>query len=186
MTDQANAPAGGPLPRRGPRTWVIVLVGLVIVASGAIIGAGTTVLVLRNRLIPPPPPGEKMASVAAEDVKDRYGLTDEQAGRVREVMTRRMEAIAAVREESREKVRAEHDKLRAEMKEILTPDQFARWETHFESLRPPGFPPPPGPPGPRPGKGRPGDDRPMPRGPPPGVEKGPDHALPPRSQGAVQ
>jgi len=69
-----------------------------------------------------------------------------------------MEALEAIRRDAEEKFQAEHEKLRAEMKSVLTPDQYERWLAHFESLRarPPG--PPPGGPGRPPMKGRPGPD----------------------------
>jgi hypothetical protein len=190
MTDPTNLPppaSAPPLPPRGRPAWFMVLMGLAIVFSGAIIGAGTTVLMLHSRLIAPPPPGEKMADAVTEDLRHRYNLTDEQARRVHEVMVRSMATVEAIHEEARDKVGAEHDRLRGEMKEILTPEQFDRWQAHFDALRPPGFPPPgpggprghsgmdgpPGKPGangprgdsgphgpPPPGKDRTGDDRP--------------------------
>ena len=192
---EAQAPAvpaaGRPLPPRGPRTWAMILVGLVIVASGVVIGAGATVLVVRNRLIAPPLPDEQQARAIAADLRRRYALTEDQARRVQDIMARRMAAVEAIRQESHEKTTAEHDKLRVEMKEVLTPDQFQQWEDHFDSLRPPGFPPPPGQKGGPPGKGRPGkgpefgpgEDRPMPRGQGPGPGRGPGQPMPPGGPG---
>jgi len=170
MSGETNLPpaGSGPLPRRGPRSFIMVLVGLVIVASGVVIGAGVTVLWLKDRLAVPPSPGERTAAVIADDLRNRYDLTEEQARQVREIMVRRMEAIEAIRRDAHEKMAAEHEKLRTEMKAILRPEQFERWSAQFDALRPPPFGPPPGPPGP----GRPGPGRPMPGGPPPG---GPGH-----------
>ena len=161
---------GKPLPPRGPRPWVMVLVGLVIVVSGAVIGAGVTVLALKNRLAAPPTPGERTAALIASDLRNRYNLTDEQAKQVKEIMARRMEVIEAIRRQAHEQMAAEHETLRAEMKAVLTPEQFEQWLAQFESLRPPPFGPPGGPGraggprdglGPRPGRG-PGPGRPPP------------------------
>jgi hypothetical protein len=169
MTGATNLPAGGagPLPRRGPRTWILVLLGMVIVASGVVIGAGTTVLLLKDRLAPLPTPGERTAARIADELRGRFDLTEEQARQVREIMARRMDAIEKIHRDAREKMAAEHGKLREEMKAVLSPDQFERWSAQFEALRPPLFGPPPGPPGRRPGPG-PG----MPGGPPPNQPPG--------------
>jgi len=173
---------GKPLPPRGPRPWVMVLVGLVIVVSGAVIGAGVTVLALKNRLAAPPSPGERTATLIASDLRNRYNLTDEQAKQVKEIMATRMEVIEAIRQEMHKKVATEHEKLRADMKKVLTPEQFERWSAQFESLRPPPFGPPPGGPG-RPGgplgPPRPGGPREL-LGPEPGRGPGPGRPPPPR------
>ena len=169
-TEQPSAPCGPhTLPPRGPRTWVMVLMGLVIVASGAVIGAGVTVMVLRSvAWAPPPPPGKQTAARITADFKDRYGLDQAQADRVQEIMTRRLAAIEAIRDDAHARTQAEHEGLRSEMKAVLSPQQFENWEAKFEALRPPAFPPPPGPRGGPPGQGRPGEGRPMPPAPGPG------------------
>jgi hypothetical protein len=144
---------------------------MVIVVAGAALGAGATILVLKGRLSPPPSPGERTAEVIAADLRHRYALTDEQAGKVKEIMARRMAALETIRREAHQQMIAEHEKLRAEMKAVLTPQQFGQWAARFESLRPPPFGPPGAGPG---GPGRPpGPGRPLPPGassPPEGLE----------------
>ena len=161
MTEEPNAPhaPGGAahLPQPGRQTWPLVLLGLVILVCGTAIGAGAAVLWLKDRLAGPPRP-ERATPEIVRDLRSRYDLTEEQARRVGDIMQRRMEALEAIRRDAEEKFQAEHEKLRAEMKSVLTPDQYERWLAHFESLRarPPG--PPPGGPGRPPMKGRPGPD----------------------------
>ena len=183
MSDTTTPPPveGKPLPPRGPRPWAWVLVGLVIVVAGAGIGAGTTLLVLKSRLVKPPSPGERTAEIIASDLQSRYGLTAEQAGKVKEIMATRMEAIGAIRQEMHRKVATEHEKLRVDMKKVLTPEQFERWLAQFESLRPPPFGPPGGPgrPGGPPNPARPGGPREL-LGPEPGRGPGPGRPPPPR------
>ena len=162
MTASTQSPTEKtPLPPRGPRTWVMVLVGAIIVASGVVIGAGATVLILKNCLVTAPAAGAPAAAAIADDLRSRYDLTAEQAARVRQIMAERMEAIEAIRSAAHEKMRAEHEKLRAEMKTVLTPEQYARWSEHFDAVRPAPFGPPKGGPGVGPGGGRPGQGRPM-------------------------
>jgi hypothetical protein len=175
MSDPTNVPpaAGGPLPPRRSRPWLLAAVGLLIVVSGVVIGAGTTVLLLRDRIARPPSPGEETAAAIAADLRSRYDLTDDQTRQVREIMTRRMDAIEVIRREAHEKITGEHEALRAEMKAVLKPEQFQRWSAQFDAMRPP-----PGVFGP----GRPGPGRPMPGGPlqplPPGFSGGPGRPAP--------
>jgi len=180
MTDQASKPdvqpGAGHLPPRGRRTWPMVVLGLVIVVSGAVIGAGTTVLLLKDRLARPPSPGERSTDRIVEDLRGRYDLTDEQARKVREIMASSMDALEAIHRDAQSRAEASREKLRTEMKKVLTPEQFQRWELQFESLRPPRFGPPQGPPG-RP----PGAKLPPPGGPfaPGGAGPGPGRPPPP-------
>ena len=61
-------------------------------------------------------------------LKDRLGLTDDQAGELKEIFTRqnqeREEAVAAHREEMKKMA----DSNRAEVEKILTPEQKEAWE----------------------------------------------------------
>ncbi len=169
MTDQASKPdvqpGAGHLPPRGRRTWPMIVLGLVIVVSGAVIGAGTTVLLLRDRLARPPSPGERTADRIVEDLRGRYDLTEEQARKVREIMASSMDALDAIHRDAQSRAEAAREKLRTEMKKVLTREQFQRWESQFESLRPPGFGPPQGPPGRPPGGKLPPPGGPGPAGP---------------------
>ncbi len=78
----------------------MVLMGLVIVASGARYRGGG-----HGHGAEEPPcaaaasPGKQTAARIAADLKDRYGLDQAQADRVQEIMTRRMAAIEAIRDD---------------------------------------------------------------------------------------
>jgi hypothetical protein len=87
-------------------------------------------------------------------MQDRYDLNEEQARKIREIMQRRLEAIEAIRRDAQEKSEAEREKLRDEMKTVLTPEQYTRWLERFEELG--ARRGPPGGPGGGPGQGRPG------------------------------
>ena len=186
MSDTTTPPPveGRPLPPRGPRPWAWVLVGLVFVVAGAGFGAGATLLVLKSRLVKPPSPGERTAEIIASDLQNRYGLTAEQAGKVKEIMARRMASLEMIRREANVKMTAEHENLRAEMKAVLSREQFERWAARFDSLRPPPFGPPAGP-GRPPGPGNPPRPGALPPtdgfGPEPG--RGPGPVRPPLREG---
>ena len=166
MSEPGNVPTmemdAAPRLPRGRKVWPMVVLAIVILVSGAAIGSGIMVLVLKDRVVRPPSPGEKAADHIAADMRQRYGLTDEQAGKVREILARRMVALDTIRDDAQVKMAAEHDKLRAEIKAVLNPEQFEKWAAHFDAMRPPPFGPPPGSPG-----GPPGGERLRPGGPPP-------------------
>jgi hypothetical protein len=191
MSDPATMPptdaGGGTLPRPRSRTWPVVLLGLVILICGNVIGAGTAVLWLKQYLPPRPPPDRVAPDRIAADLRDRYNLSEEQARKVREIMQRSIEELDAIHRDTQEKAEAEREKLRGEMKTVLTPEQYAQWLAQFEALGarrgPPGGPDRPGmggrpgqfAPGQGPGGGRPG----MGGGPGPGQGPGPGRPQPP-------
>jgi hypothetical protein len=186
MTEEANAPhtPGGAahLPQPGRQTWPLVLLGLVILVCGTAIGAGAAVLWLKDRLAGPPRPDRATPEIV-RDLRSRYDLSEDQAKRVNDIMEHRIEALEAIRREAQQKFEAEHEKLRAEMKSVLTAEQYEQWLAHFESLRdrPPG--PPPGGPTFQP-PGRPGQGGPVPPGQRPGprMRPGPSGQGPPSGQ----
>jgi hypothetical protein len=158
--------------------WPVIALGLVILICGNIIGAGTAVLWLKQYLPPRPPPDIVAAERITLEMQDRYNLTEEQSRKVREIMQKSIEALDAIRRESQEQAEAQREKLRAEMKTVLAPDQFAQWLAHFEELGlrrgPPG--------GPGGGMGRPGMGGPGMGGPGmggPGMGGRPGGPLPP-------
>ncbi|MBN1805902.1 MAG: hypothetical protein JW837_11685 [Sedimentisphaerales bacterium] len=154
--------------------YLQMVIGAVILFCGIVIGSGATLLHLKDRMImrgPRPPLPD-----IVEDMQGRYDLTDEQAKKVEDIFRRRRETMHDLFEDSRQKIEAEFQKISSEIKEILTPEQYERWENDFKSRRrgPGGFGP--GGPGRRgpgqggfgPGRrdpGRFGPDRPEPREP---------------------
>jgi len=130
--------------------YLQMIVGAVILFCGIVIGSGATLLHLKDRMImrrPRPP-----VTDIVEDIQSRYNLTDEQAEKVEDIFKRSRETMHALSEEFRKKIDAEFQKISIEMKEILSPEQYERWENDFKSRRggPGGF----GPGGP--GRGGPG------------------------------
>ena len=89
-----------------------------------------------------------------EDIQGRYNLTPEQVEKVENILGKSRETMHTVFEQFREQTEAEFQKVSLEMKEVLTPEQYERWENDFKSRRrgPGRF----GPGGPRPGGFGPG------------------------------
>ena len=143
---------------RGRQICLQIVVGMIILICGIIIGSGAAVLRLKDEMVmrrgPFPP-----TRAIVEDMAHRYDLTAEQTERVEAAFKKRRESLQTLFEEFRRKSEAEFQTLSAEIKKILTPEQYARWEQDFKRRRHPGPPWERGPS--RPGERR----RPGPRGP---------------------
>jgi Spy/CpxP family protein refolding chaperone len=168
--------------RRGRQIALQAIVGMVILICGVVIGWGAAVLNLKDKMMMPPGPRPPTNEVV-EDMVQRYNLTTEQAKKVEDAFSKRRETIQTIFDEFRRKREAEFQKLSADIKKILTAEQYAHWEQDFQRRRRPK--PPwdrgPGRPGER-GQGphprRPGD-----KGPRPFDDRGPDRNFDNRSPG---
>lgn len=138
--------------------FIQVFVGVIILLCGVVIGWGSAVLYMKDKMMMPPGPRPPTREVV-EDMAARYDLTPEQAKQVEAAFGKRRESLQTLFEQFRTKSEAEFQKLSADIKKILTPEQYARWEQDFKRRRRPE----PWERGPR----RPGDRGPGPRGPGP-------------------
>ena len=133
-----------PLPHRRPplsRRQLLTqfVVAGVILVSGIGIGAGGTILALQDRIVWQPPPrptdrggerGPRPPNVV-EEWKTKYSLPDEQAQKVKALFDARFEA-GRLRWEQLRKIEAdEREQLVADMKGILTPEQFEPWHADY-------------------------------------------------------
>ena len=137
------------LSHRSKQMYLQIIVGIIILSCGIVIGLGMTLLRMKDRMMMRGPRPPLMAIV--QDIQTRYNLTPEQVEKVEEILGRRRERMHTQFDELRTKMEAEFQGLSAEMKEVLTPEQYERWENDFRSRRrgPGKF----GPSGPRPGPG---------------------------------
>lgn len=162
---ESNPSSGKKLlsPRR-KQIYMQIVVGLVILFCGLVIGAGGALMQMKDRVVPagPRPPLDAIV----DDIKARYDLTPEQTEKVEEVFGTQRKTMQTLFDQFGQKIDAEFQKLNTEMKKILSPEQYARWEHDFKSRRrgPGRHGPGPGPGG-RPG--RPRQRRPGPGGPDP-------------------
>jgi Spy/CpxP family protein refolding chaperone len=145
------------MSHRYKQIFLQVFVGMVILLCGIVIGWGSAVLYMKDKMMMPPGPRPPTREVV-EDMAARYDLTPEQAKQVEAAFGKSRESLQTLFEQFRTKSEAEFQALSADMKKILTPEQYGRWEHDFEQRRRPG------PPWER-GPGRPGDRGPGPGGP---------------------
>jgi len=124
------------------------VVAVVILVSGIGIGAGGTVLALKNRivtgvrLLPVGPPGPE-PNFLVERWRGDYGLSDKQAQQVKTTLTKQFKDARELRQKFMQTEQVEQEKFAASMKKILTAEQYAKWEAdlkkrmeHFRGMRP--------------------------------------------------
>ncbi len=145
-----------PAARRLHVFTALILAG-VFVAGGAA-GAGLTVLLRGARHHDAPPPRPHLLPPPLRELQ----LTPDQERHARDVAERYRGEMEAAVQEAFPKVRAVQERMDAELRALLTPEQAARFD-ELRARRPPG----PFPVGPRMHGPPPGDGAPPP--PPPGV-----------------
>jgi len=129
-------------PRRPPLTrrqlLMQAVVASVILASGIGIGAGGTILALKDRIIPwmrlPPPdmpPGPEPNDLVNR-WRDDYGLSEKQTQQVKDVLTKQFAAMRELRQKSYDTERSEREKFAGAIKKIFTPEQFTKWQQDLE------------------------------------------------------
>ena len=121
---------------RGRQICLQIIVGMIILICGVIIGSGAAVLRFKDKMVMRPGPRPPTKEVV-DDMAARYDLTPEQTKKVEAAFERRRETVQSIFEEFRSKSEAEFKKLGAEIKKILTSEQYARWEQDFKRRRRP-------------------------------------------------
>ena len=158
---EASVPSVGKkrLSRSRRQMYLQIGAATVILACGIVIGSGAALLHFKDDIVPNRwPPSRDIV----RDIRTRYGLTEEQAEKVEVALGDSRERMHTFFDGFRQKMDAEFQELSTAMQEILTPEQFERWEDDFKSKRGRG----PGRFGPgRPGSGRFGPGKPGPGGP---------------------
>jgi len=121
------------LSHRRKQIYLQIVVGIIILFCGIVIGSGATLLRLKDRMIirgPRPP-----LPAIVDDIQSRYNLSQEQVEKVEDILGKRREIMHTLFEEFRQKTEAEFQQISKEMKEILSPEQYERWESDFKSRR---------------------------------------------------
>ena len=116
---------------RRPQFSLQIIIACVIFASGIIVGAGGTILLVRHRVLWIHHYHKEAASITRQ-IKARYNLTEQQTKNVEDVFTKAIERKKAVRSQLQTKFDAEREKLVSEMKAVLTPQQFGKWHIEFQ------------------------------------------------------
>ena len=127
-------------PRSG---WLRTLLYVVIFASGCIVGAGTTVIAIRNSALFAVHHPAKMPSKIAARMTKVLSLSDEQAREVEAILRERQSAIQDIRREFQPRIEMELDRLEEQISAVLDEKQRENWQERFEYLRHTWVPAPP-------------------------------------------
>jgi hypothetical protein len=109
---------------------------LIILLSGIAIGAGGTIMLIKQRVIwvggsrP-----HKDANDITKEITEKYGLNPQQTAQVQVITTNafmKMKANNAAQDKQHE---ADIQTLIADMKTVLTPQQFEQWNKDFQAMR---------------------------------------------------
>jgi hypothetical protein len=178
---QTNIPVEQILPPKRGRFRVLKALALSLVIFLAGGAAGYGVSWLWHPPFPPPPMGRFDPDPPVGNLVDRLrielSLSDDQAKQVRKIYQDCHDSLAAIQTTMGPQFKAQYDKLDAQMKQVLSPNQYQQWSDRFHRIRDRWLPPPhggpggPGGPGPWGGPGG-GPGGFGPHGPPPG-EGGP-------------
>jgi len=114
------------------------LLGGAILISGMGIGFGAAMASLgrsKTVAITEDPQPTKAAITLTRKFASECGLNEQQTGKVRGLMLKRLEALKVIRTKAMDEMLVVHRAIREDMREAMTPDQFKRWEKHNEEAR---------------------------------------------------
>lgn len=131
--DPDNAAFVRPAGRR-PLWWRLLLpLGLLL--SGAVIGAGLTLIVLVRGLQFRVQHPELFAARATQRLQRTLDLTDGQAAEVEQVLRRHQEQIQAIRRDCQPRFERQVEEIRSEVSALLTPEQASKWQSWLDQRR---------------------------------------------------
>jgi hypothetical protein len=113
---------------------IMTVCAAVILLSGIAIGVGSTILLAQNRFIRIDPP-HKTADEITKKISAEYGLNSQQTAQVQTLLTDMFEKGKLRHDEMDAKRDADAEIMIAQMKLILTDEQFAKWNENFSKLR---------------------------------------------------
>ena len=119
---------------RHKRIMLWIVCAGIILTSGIVIGAGTTILLVKHRVIWISHKTEDAAEEARE-MREKYGLNQQQTKQIEEVFNRAFERKQIRQEETNKKRDQEAQIMIAEINDVLTPQQFGRWNKDFQIMR---------------------------------------------------
>lgn len=142
MSEDATSPEPAAPPARRPRRrWLWALLGLLVFALGAVLGAAGALLVVRARVLHALRQPDELPQRITGRLRRKLDLTDEQAEQVRAILERRYAELARIRRFAQPRVEAQLEWVRKEVADVLTPDQAARWRERFDRFRRVWIPP---------------------------------------------
>ncbi len=124
------------------KRWRSILLGVVILVCGIAIGAGGTVVVMKHIILNAIQHPEKVPQRITDRMRGKLGLTDEQAAKVKAILTERQKKIQALLRQIQPDVDKEFENAKEDVAAVLKPDQAKKWRERFDRMRK-WFPVPP-------------------------------------------
>lgn len=129
------------LPAPPSRRWLKLLLASVIFLCGFLAGTGTSVVVIRNRLVNAIHHPEQAPELITNRLRRPLGLTENQAAEVKKVLQKRQVALQEIRRRVQPEVKTQIDLVEKEVAAVLNPEQQATWRALLERLRATWLPP---------------------------------------------
>ncbi len=138
MTEAANqgpvSPVGLSILLRKKR-WRSFLLGALILVCGIAIGTGGTVIVMKHIIISACRHPENVPQRITDRMRGKLGLTDDQAAKVKTILTERQKKIQALLRQIQPEVDKQFQNAKEEVAAVLKPDQAKKWRARFDRLR---------------------------------------------------
>ncbi len=113
-----------------------ILLWLIIFISGIAIGAGGTIMLIKQRVIwigvshP-----HKDANDIAKEISEKYDLNSQQTTQVGQIINKAFQQKKIYDAEEDKRHEADIQTLIADMNSVLTGQQFERWNKDFQAMR---------------------------------------------------
>jgi hypothetical protein len=136
MTEEnASLPVHSTLPQKWyARRWVVVVLAMVLFASGALVGGGGTFAFVVSRARHAARHPDEAHRRVLERMVGKLDLTPEQQARVQGVIGRRQSAMRAMRRDFQPRVRQELEATVNQVEAELNPEQAKRWRMMVERM----------------------------------------------------
>ena len=116
----------------GRQVRQLIVLGVVILASGIVIGFGATTLCFKDRIVKPKRYAGKEYLQVAKRMRADYDLSEEQSRQMREIFKKQFAGMQLMQQESQQKMETQRKELIASIKEVLTKEQFGKWLKEFK------------------------------------------------------
>ena len=134
VTQGPVSPVGLSIASKKKR-WRTFLVGVLILVCGVAIGTGGTVVVMKRIILDAIQHPEKVPQRITDRMRGKLGLTEDQAAKVKAILSDRQNKIQALLRQVRPEVDKEFEKAKEDVAAILKPDQAKKWRERFDRLR---------------------------------------------------
>jgi hypothetical protein len=138
-TDTATPNIAVPKKRR---RWLKVVLGIIILLCGFVLGSGTTIVVMHEKIMHTMHDPELVAKKITWRLSWWLNLSEEQKAKVHDIVIKRHRALKKIFVNTWPKVERELNLFDQEITKVLNPKQAAKWQKKFRKMRKRWSPPP--------------------------------------------